>query len=194
MSTSPTGLGAEKLGSTQRVFNRTPAGEAVGMNHTYYFATDHQNSVVGVFDHNGTWYGGYSYSPYGEHRFTGANPILDTINLRYISGYSDDSAGLYRLGARYYDASLGRFTQYDPSGQEANSYSYAGCNPIGASDPSGLPSCSGILGLIGIGYAVIWGLALGASGFTFGVSVAVGAVVGLAWWALGEFGCARAGS
>ncbi|WP_344779163.1 RHS repeat-associated core domain-containing protein, partial [Microbacterium marinilacus] len=52
--------------------------------------------------------------------------------------------GVYKLGARYYDTGLGRFTQMDPSGQESNPYAYAISNPINYSDPSGL-SAAGVL-------------------------------------------------
>ena len=51
-------------------------------------------------------------------------------------GYYDTYSGLYKLGARY-DPSLGRFTQYDPSGQDANSHAYGAANPASFVDPSG---------------------------------------------------------
>ncbi|MFF8633592.1 RHS repeat-associated core domain-containing protein [Streptomyces pilosus] len=35
---------------------------------------------------------------------------------RYAGAYSDPT-GLYKMGYRYYDPSLGRFTQPDPSGR-----------------------------------------------------------------------------
>lgn len=41
------------------------------------------------------------------------------------------------FGARYYDPTLGRWTQQDPSGQEANAYAYAGCDPVNKVDPTG---------------------------------------------------------
>ncbi len=42
------------------------------------------------------------------------------------------------MGARYYQPELGRWTQPDPSGQEANAYLYVGGNPVNFVDPSGL--------------------------------------------------------
>ncbi|AKZ53084.1 Putative secreted protein [Streptomyces ambofaciens ATCC 23877] len=42
------------------------------------------------------------------------------------------------MGHRYYDPTLGRFTQPDPSGQEENAYLYAGGDPINRVDPRGL--------------------------------------------------------
>ncbi|MEJ1200443.1 RHS repeat-associated core domain-containing protein [Streptomyces sp. CCNWLW238] len=38
---------------------------------------------------------------------------------RYTGAYADPT-GLYKMGHRYYDPTLGRFTQPDPSGQETN--------------------------------------------------------------------------
>ena len=43
-----------------------------------------------------------------------------------------------KLDARYYNPTTGRFTQPDPSGQEANTYNYASFNPVNSADPTGL--------------------------------------------------------
>lgn len=68
------------------------------------------------------------------------------------------------MGARYYQAGKGRFTQADPRGSsifEAQRYSYAvGANPVNATDPSGMTTCrmrsarrTGTLPLRGSAYA-----------------------------------------
>lgn len=59
--------------------------------------------------------------------------------MQYIGGYRVAKAAseLCRLGSRYYDPALGRFTQVDPTFQDANPYSYAKDNPISNSDASG---------------------------------------------------------
>ncbi|MFE1013775.1 RHS repeat-associated core domain-containing protein [Streptomyces sp. NPDC058794] len=49
------------------------------------------------------------------------------------------------MGHRYYDPTLGRFSQSDPSGQEANPYLYADGDPVNRTDPTGLFSFSDIL-------------------------------------------------
>ncbi|WP_125131809.1 RHS repeat-associated core domain-containing protein [Microbacterium sp. 10M-3C3] len=138
------GLMQRTNGSTTYSFARTPAGQAVGFlsssshNH-YYYVHDSLGFVVGVFDAAGSYRGGCTYSPYGEARTTGTNSAVTANPLRYI-GEHHDGNGIYKLGARYYDTSLGRFTQTDPSGQESHPYGYAGCNPINGKDPSGLIS------------------------------------------------------
>ena len=91
-----------------------------------------------MFGATGTYTGGYSYTPYGELRSATSNATITANSVRYAGGYWDSSVNLYRLGARYYDPTIGRFTQYDPSGQEANPYAYAANNPINKSDPTGL--------------------------------------------------------
>ncbi len=42
------------------------------------------------------------------------------------------------MGARYYQPELGRWSQQDPSGQEANAYLYVNSNPVNFVDPTGL--------------------------------------------------------
>ena len=56
------------------------------------------------------------------------------------TGREPDGSGLIYYRARYYDPSLGRFTQRDPIGIAGgiNPYAYVGNNPINYTDPSGL--------------------------------------------------------
>lgn len=99
-----------------------------------YYLYDNQGSVIGLVNNAGVKTASYSYDPYGQTRTTTgtvANPY------RYTSGYTDPT-GLIKLGYRYYDPTTGRFTQPDPSGQETNTYLYAGGNPANYTDPSGL--------------------------------------------------------
>ncbi|MYW00178.1 RHS repeat-associated core domain-containing protein, partial [Streptomyces sp. SID3343] len=92
----------------------------------YYYLTDAQGSVIAMTDKNGNKVNAYAYDPYGNARTTTEavpNP------LRYTSTYLDPT-GLYKMGARYYDPTVGRFTQRDPAGKEANPYAYAAGDPI----------------------------------------------------------------
>ncbi|GHG31377.1 MULTISPECIES: RHS repeat domain-containing protein [Amycolatopsis] len=61
----------------------------------------------------------------------------------FVGGTIDQATGLTHLGARDYDADLGRFVSLDPilnpaDPQQINGYSYANNSPISFSDPSGL--------------------------------------------------------
>ncbi|MFJ5984678.1 RHS repeat-associated core domain-containing protein [Lentzea sp. NPDC092896] len=61
----------------------------------------------------------------------------------FVGGTVDTSTGLTQLGARAYDAALGRFLSVDPvlapnDSQQMNGYTYAGNSPITKSDSTGL--------------------------------------------------------
>ncbi len=67
-------------------------------------------------------------------------------NERGFVGGDNDPTGLVHIGAREYDAALGRFISVDPvfntgAPQSWNGYSYANNSPITQSDPTGLDSC-----------------------------------------------------
>ncbi|MGQ0680032.1 MAG: RHS repeat-associated core domain-containing protein [Actinomycetota bacterium] len=64
--------------------------------------------------------------------------IVDSARSGTLLAAKDSFSGYYKFGARYYDPTLGRWTQMDPSGQDANSYAYAGSNPVNFVYPSGL--------------------------------------------------------
>ncbi|GIF24004.1 RHS repeat-associated protein [Actinoplanes tereljensis] len=64
-------------------------------------------------------------------------------NDKGFVGGTNDNTGLTHLGAREYDAGLGRFISVDPlldlaDPQQWNAYAYAANNPVSSSDPSGL--------------------------------------------------------
>ncbi|WP_438817029.1 RHS repeat-associated core domain-containing protein [Streptomyces griseoflavus] len=100
-----------------------------------------------------------------------------------------DPTGLYKMGHRYYDPTLGRFTQPDPSGQETNAYLYAAGDPVNNTDPTGLAPSAGeitvvTLGVIsvatGVGGALATGAVvaqvLGGISLTTGIAGGVGSV------------------
>ncbi|MFI6210070.1 RHS repeat-associated core domain-containing protein, partial [Streptomyces sp. NPDC051041] len=92
---------------------------------------------------------------------------------RYSGTYLDPT-GLYKMGHRYYDPQLGRFTQPDPSGQEANPYLYASGDPINDSDPSGLWTGWDTVATVMTGVALITAIPTG------GASLTVAGGIGLA--------------
>lgn len=73
-------------------------------------------------------------------RYLRMTPYGVTTETRYTGQYQDTTTGLYKMGARYYQPELGRWTQRDPSGQEANAYAYVGGNPVNFTDRTGLLS------------------------------------------------------
>ncbi|MEU8604505.1 RHS repeat-associated core domain-containing protein [Streptomyces parvulus] len=157
-------------------FVREPSGTLTAMTSggaSQYYLTDVQGSVIGLVDATGKRTATYSYGPYGEARTTsGTNQPY-----RYTGTYLDPS-GLYKMGARYYDPQLGRFTQPDPSGKESNLYAYAAGDPVNRVDPSGLLSLGEGLGLAGtvVGLVALAPVsapvAIGAAAVGTGLSVA----------------------
>ncbi|RVX42174.1 intein/RHS repeat-associated protein [Nonomuraea polychroma] len=80
------------------------------------------------------------YLPFGQRR---GNDDLPFTDHGFLGKTEDASTGLDYLSARYYDPAIAKFISTDPlldlsKPQWTNPYSYAGNNPIGASDPSGL--------------------------------------------------------
>ncbi|MFG2880725.1 polymorphic toxin-type HINT domain-containing protein [Streptomyces sp. NPDC048297] len=81
------------------------------------------------------------YYPFGAQR--GTTPLPAGTDRGFLGKPEDDTTGLSILGARMYDATLGRFLSPDPlntpyAPQNLNAYSYSVNNPIAYSDPSGL--------------------------------------------------------
>jgi RHS repeat-associated protein len=58
-----------------------------------------------------------SWSPVQGYEQAGRGTAV-TNRLAATGGYLASATGLYRLGIRYYDPTLGRFTQPDPTGQD----------------------------------------------------------------------------
>ena len=82
-------------------------------------------------------------TPYGETRGTPPATWLGTRG--FVNGIQDPTTALTQLGARPYDATLGRFVAADPvielaDPQQWNPYAYSNNNPTTFSDPSGLTS------------------------------------------------------
>ena len=140
----------------------------------YYYLFDGLGSVVGLSDSAGAVVNTYSYEPYGKIRTstgTVANPWL------FASGFFDSSTGLYKFGMRYYDASVGRWTQED-SKPGPNLYVYGADNPVNNVDPSGASILCAPAYVAGLVAGGINTFAWGAAGM--GVGILVGAAIGMA--------------
>ncbi|MEU9748723.1 RHS repeat-associated core domain-containing protein [Streptomyces niveus] len=189
--TTALGLSGTTTGSVDTGFIREPAGTLNSMRtagKSYYYLTDATGNVLGLVNDTGTRTHTYAYSPTGTPRAALSETVVQPH--RYAGAYAD-LTGLYKMGARYYDPNLGRFTQPDPSGQDTNPYLYAGGDPINNTDPTGLLSFPKLSGVLDWGNLVNQTLA-GDSGGAFATKVGimtgigVGAVCGLGA-ALGTF-------
>ncbi len=118
---------------------RDPAGGLIGLRNgasRSYYLLDGLGSVAAMTDASGAVTHSYTYDPYGVTTETTSSALANP--WRYTGQYFDVSTGLYKMGARYYQPELGRWTQLDPSGLDANPYVYAASDPINNSDPTGL--------------------------------------------------------
>jgi len=142
------GLASTTNSGTLTSYTRDPQGTLIaarsgntpGQTTNTYYLRDSHGSTIGLTDGTGTRTASYLYDPYGQTTSTGgtaaaANPF------RYAGGYQDPN-GLYHFGQRYYDPSLGRWTQRDSLShigdlQQGNRYAYTGDDPVNNNDPSG---------------------------------------------------------
>ena len=100
-----------------------------------YYLNDEQGSVRYLTGSDGSIRNHYRYSAFGE-TITAEETVPN--RLRYNGQMADRLTGLYYLRARYYNASLGRFTQEDVIYNDGlNLYAYCNNNPVMYSDPSG---------------------------------------------------------
>jgi RHS repeat-associated protein len=106
----------------------------------YYISNDHLGSTSIVIDENGNKVGEMRYKPWGETRYEFGSLPTD---YQYTGQRNDDEIGLYYYGARWYDTTLGRFTQADvniPAHQGSQGwdrYAYVNNNPIQFTDSTG---------------------------------------------------------
>ena len=112
---------------------------AVKSDYTYYVQNAH-GDVVNLTDTEGAVTKTYRYDAFGVE----FHPVTGDVNVfRYCGEYFDTETGTIYLRARYYQASIGRFTQRDTVAGKLsdplslNLYTYAHNNPIFYFDPSG---------------------------------------------------------
>ena len=105
-----------------------------------YYLNDEQGSVRYLTGSDGSIRNHYRYSAFGE-TITAEETVPN--RLRYNGQMADGLTGLYYLRARYYNASLGRFTQEEVIYNDGlNLYAYCNSNPVMYSDPSGFATKS----------------------------------------------------
>ncbi|MFF7965497.1 RHS repeat-associated core domain-containing protein [Streptomyces sp. NPDC007903] len=181
----PAGISTTTAAGKSTGFVRDPAGTLIGMTsggNPYYYVTDNQGAPSALVDNSGVKQGRWDYSPTGNAR-SGNSASVDQP-FGYTGAYLD-SSGLYKMGARYNDPTLGRFTQPDPSGQEQNTYLYAGGDAINNVDPSGLGFLSSASGFLdnandwwGAAAGCVAGISAAADTGAITYAAAVGGVVG----------------
>jgi RHS repeat-associated protein len=161
---------------------------------TYYYLADSLGTIEAVVNADGEKVNTYTYSPRGV---TNANEKVSQP-YRFAGGYQDPT-GLYHFEARFYDPNLGRFTQPDPAGLEANPYLYASGDPTNMINPNGLFGMPGwaktaVSTAVGVAVGAAAVVAVGAAcGATAGAAcLFAGAVTGALWGGAAGAGMAKA--
>lgn len=194
------GLSGQTVGTTTPTyFTRDPQGTLIslrvgagGTSTNSYYLLDQQGSVLRLTDSTDSTglTDTATYDPYGT-TLTTTGTQTTTNPYRYATSYYDVSTGLNKLGLRYYNPAIGRFTQPDPSGQESNTYAYARGCPSTFDDPNGTSARCAVAGVAGgvLGAFVGGGIGLfvgGPAGAVVGGSFAAGAGAGAVGGACGS--------
>jgi len=139
-------------GAPSTFYERDPAGTLIAQRSNageFYYYLDGLGSVLGLIDTNGTVQASYTYDPYRVTTAVGGpnGNLANTNPYRYASGYLDTATGLYQFGQRYYQPTLGRWTQQDSLSHigdlnQADRYTWAAGDPVNNMDPSGRSSFS----------------------------------------------------
>ncbi|WP_228644956.1 DNRLRE domain-containing protein [Microtetraspora sp. AC03309] len=129
---------------TGKRYYTTPDGATVAMRNggsgvTWLISGLHGTAQLGVNDSSGQ-VSRERYLPFGQRRGADDLPFTDH---GFLGQVEDASTDLTYLSARYYDPAIAKFISTDPlldlrKPQWSNPYGYAGNNPVGLSDPSGL--------------------------------------------------------
>jgi RHS repeat-associated protein len=133
-------LGISRRGSDH--FTRDPRGMLLGQrtpSNRYYPIADSLGSIVAVTDKDGNLVGRHDYEPFGAEQ---GSPAFNSP-FRFAGELYHPNHKLYKIGARWYDPKLGRWTQPDLVEQpkdpiQSNRYLYAAQDPVNVTDPSGL--------------------------------------------------------
>ena len=143
----------DAFGKLAAEYSTAPPTTAGG---TYYRTTDHLGSTRLVTDAQGDCKVWQDFYPFGERILGNASTGreswtcyggagTDPFEQEFTSKERDTESNLDYFGARYFSASLGRFTGADTpfadqkaaNPQSWNLYSYVGNNPLAYTDPSG---------------------------------------------------------
>lgn len=140
-------------GTPPAQFIRDPNGALISMRTnnnnadwvSQYYTTDRLGSIILIMSAtttsapSATAEATYSYDAWGDLTSGTPTGIGARNPYRYAGGHAD-TTGLTEFGTRYYDPTLGVWTQSDPAAQGPNYYVYAGDNPVTNADPRGRDS------------------------------------------------------
>ena len=135
------GLGRETTGGSSTTYLRDSSGlllkQRTGAT-DHYFLFDGLGSVVALTDSAGNIATTYKYEPFGK-LVTSTGTVVNKWRWQGAEGaYFDTWTGLYKMGERFYDEGLGRFSQVDPiPGGGLNAYDYSLQDPVNYSDCDG---------------------------------------------------------
>ena len=104
-----------------------------------WYLSDYEGSVVGMVNAAGTPQATISYDGFGNVLSNSNSSFTD--RYLYTGEQFSNITGLQYNGARYYNPSVGRWTQQDPigmAGGDTNLYRYAGNDSTNEIDPTGL--------------------------------------------------------
>jgi RHS repeat-associated protein len=151
------GLTREAASGGTSYFARTPDGLLIDQrtpSGNFNPLFDAQGNVIALVNSSKKVERTFHYGPYGENVESGGEQTVPFV-FGFQGGYRVPGGnvgkgkegkentvpnGLYHFGERYYDPTVGRWTQQDPIG---GGCTFAGDDPINAGDPSGLHACSG---------------------------------------------------
>jgi len=103
-------------------------------NKSYYYLYNGHGDVVQIVDTSGAVKNTYDYDVWGN--FLKKEETTEN-HFTYFGQTYDETTGLYYLRARYYDPTIGRFTQQDPAEDGYNWYIYGNQNPTVYADETG---------------------------------------------------------
>ena len=119
---------------------------------TYYVGTDQAGTPKVVVDAAGAIVKTLVYDAFGRRNPAGAPETGNGFELPigFAGGLEDPVTGLVRFGLRDYEPASGRWTARDPILQAGglNVYAYAGSDPVGRRDLSGLDDGGFFMGVV----------------------------------------------
>jgi RHS repeat-associated protein len=151
LQNSAVGLTKQANEAGTSYYARTPAGlmvdERLPGGTSYNPIYDSQGDVIGLLNTAGELVQSVRYGPYGENSTAEGSLTYSATDDPFLfqggyhvaggnTGGGNIPNGLYHYGERYYDPTVGRWTQQDPTGGMA-AYGFTEDDPVNESDQAG---------------------------------------------------------